>query len=253
MRCLRENVTTPSYEPDNEKENASSVNGGLNDNASVGTGAASSNGGGSIEEGISSGTWSVRFSSSRTQSVFLTRGSIRALRRALLSSIGNTNGGHDDAKSGKEEDNVANISGAVLPLFLERRQRHLDSNAGAGKSGKGAKRGKKAGKRATAEQSQMRPEMPWLCRANVDLSPLVLASTLDPDGVGGCGNERKESPAGVAGSVRTSDSPLRVELRAALALETVANEKVKMEVSKSTPKTGEINKQTLLLGALLLD
>lgn len=136
---------------------------------------------------------------------------------------------------------MANVSGTVLSLFLERRQHNLDLNAGAGKSGKGAKKGKKAGKKATTEQSQMRPEMPWLCRANVDLSPLVLASNLDPDGVGGCGNERKKSPESVAGSLRTSDSPLRVELQAALTLEAVDNEKVTagsagMEVSGSTPQ-----------------
>lgn len=135
---------------------------------------------------------------------------------------------------------MAKVSGTVLPLFLKRRQHHLDLNAGVGKSGKGAKKGKKAGKRATTEQSQMRPEMPWLCRANVDLSPLVIASNLDPDVVGRCGNERKENPASVAGSLRTSDSPLRVELRAALTLEAVANEKnpdgsTGMEVSGSIP------------------
>lgn len=111
-------------------------------------------------------------------------------------------------------------------MFLERRELRPEPAPDEGKTGgKSAKKGggKKsaAGKKGEApEQPPRPPENPWLCRAVIDLSPLVQPETTN----GGACVERTNDPSflpsapGGASKTEIGDSPLRAELRAMLAL-----------------------------------
>ena len=102
--------------------------------------------------------------------------------------------------------------------------------------GKNAKKGGKkppAGKKGEApEQPPRPPETPWLCRAVIDLSPLVRPGAPADGGGGGARGERRIDPsvllssaAGGTSKTEDGDSPLWAELRAMLTL---------------TPKSGDV-------------
>lgn len=114
-------------------------------------------------------------------------------------------------------------------MFLERREFRPEPGAEEGKAGgKSAKKGggKKpaAGKKGEApEQPPPPPENPWLCRAVIDLSPLAQPNAAK--GGGACAEKRSDptfSPSATGGGASKtdieSDSPLRAEVRAMLAL-----------------------------------
>lgn len=226
-----------SYEPDEESVHTASTTGDSTedrDGQSQASATASSRGGVAGAGGNASGsrngdgeppppvpwdpptgTWSVRFPSFQTKSIFLHRTSIRQLRRSLATpSQGDGNG-----------DN--SIKMTTLPVFLERREVRPEPVVEEGKAGgKGAKKGggKKsaAGKKGEASEPPPRPlENPWRCRAEIDLLPLVQPVVVVNGGaLGESKGEPTLSPAAGSsvGHAKAGDSPLQAELSAGLTL-----------------------------------
>lgn len=217
------------FEPDEESVHVASTSGDSAEDASSqgqasasassrGDGRRSSAGGNGSGEAESpqpvpwdppTGTWSVRFPSFQTKSVFLHRTSIRELRRALSTPLqgdsSEVNGDGIGPKGGKNKDATT-----TLTVLLERRELRPEPAVDEGKtSGKGAKKGGKkppAGKKGEAPEQPLQPPVtPWLCRAVIDLSPLVQPGAASGD------------PGGTSKS-EIGDSPSRAELMAKLAL-----------------------------------
>lgn len=239
-----------SYEPDPESVHVapttgdSAGDGGSQGQASIsvssrggGSGRRASTGGNGEAEPTPpvpwdppTGTWSVRFPSLQTKSAFLHRTSIRELRRALSTpphgSSEITGDGNGFKGTPSATTNDAKNATTALPVFLERRELRPEPATDEGKAGgKGAKKGggKKppAGKKGEApEQPPRPPETPWLCRALINLSPLVQPGATDGD----AHREKRSYPMTLPGATdgasktEVGDSPLRAELRAMLTL-----------------------------------
>eukprot|EP00903_Cladosiphon_okamuranus_P015485 g14296.t1 len=157
------------------------------------------------------GTWSVRFPSFHTKSTFLHRTCIRELRRSLSKPLQSKPLQGDSSEincNGIAPEGRKNVT--TLPVFLERRELRPEPTVDEGKTGgRGAKKGGKktpAGKKGEAPEPPLQPpETPWLCRAVIDLSPLVQPGAASGD------------PGGASKS-KIGDSPVQAELTAKLAL-----------------------------------
>ncbi|CAN0225260.1 unnamed protein product [Ectocarpus sp. 6 AP-2014] len=232
-----------SYVPDEESVNVDSVasdsaadEGSQRQASSPAPGGGSGGGAGSttstdenptpaVPPDPPTGAWSVRFPSFQTKSSFLHRTSIRELRQALTTPSG---GGHRQERGPEDPEKNLPSTTSKMHVILERRELRPEPSADEGKAGgKGGKKGggKKpaAGKKGEAAESPPPPaESPWRCRAVIDLAPLARPAAVMPH------------PAVAAGSLvdsDTGDSPLRAELRAALALAPSPAEDVPIEAT----------------------